>query len=349
MNMKKICRVLGYWFLLAGVMRADGAVWGSPEEEGKLIEQVRAHPELDYALCQVTREGALSTNAGLRLVYTAAYEDYTNLLNVVEQQDRAVSRYETPEGEQTPMDLAFAGKAYGAVELFARLRPDWLNPPPFRGTAPITSFVWRNDVEMTRKLLDWGANVNSRGVSANTLMEMAGRKSMEMFMLIRSQGGKCSFENKALSKWKPEIREQIIEKHRPFICHLVSNRLELADGEWVALPPKELLTSPVGGAAFPDWRELTSDERHQLEVAFQKAGAQCGGTVLLAYHDNHDPFFIQSSLVPILEGLNLVVIYIPPEGRKLPFHLQNDFFPLLPPLKPEDGYVSVPWGGGQEK
>ena len=347
--MKNICLVLNIYFLLAGSVRVEGAVWGSAAEEAKLIEQVKAHPEIDYALCQVTLEGALLTNGGLRLVYKAAHEDYTNLLAVVEQQDRAVSRYETPEGEQTPMDLAFAGKAFGAVELFARLRPDWLNPPPSRGTPPIILYIWKNDIEWTRKLLDWGANVDSRGVNANTPMEMAGRKSLEMYELIRGRGGKCSFENRALRKWDPEVRNQVIEKYRPHMCHLISNRLELATGEWVAVPPKELISSPAGELPFPSWRELTSDERYQLEKAFRKVGEQCGGTVLLAYHDADDHLFIRWSIIPILEGLNLVGIFIPPEGDKLPFHLKNDSFPLLPPLKPADGEISVPLGGDQGK
>lgn len=345
--MKIICIVLGINILLAGSVRTEGAVWGNPAEEAKLIEQVKAHPEIDFAICQVTLEGTLSTNGGLRLVYKAAHEDYTNLLMVVEQQDRAVSRYETPEGELTPMDMAFAGKAFGAVELFARLRPDWLNPPPSRGSSQVATFVWKNNVELTRKLLDWGANVDSRGVNAETLMEIAADSSLEMYELIRNRGGKCSFENKALSKWKPEVRNQVIEKYRPHLCHLISNRLELADSEWVTLPPKEPVSSPAGGPAFPSWRDLTSDERYQLEKAFQKVGEQCGGTVLLAYHDAHDHFFIRSSIIPILEGLNLVGIFIPPEGGELPFHLKNDFFPTLPPLKPEDGYTAVPFGGDQ--
>lgn len=344
-NMKNICLVLSVYFLLAGSVRMEGAVWGNPEEEAKLIEQVKAHPEIDYAVGQVTLEGEMSTNGGLRLVYKAAHEDYTNLLVVMEQQDRAVSRYETPEGQQTPMDLAFAGKAFGAVELFARLRPDWLNPPPSRGTPQVILYVWKNDVELTRMLLDWGANVDSRGVNANTPMEMAGSKSIEMYELIRSRGGKCSFENRALRKWNPEVRNQVIEKYRPLMCHLISNRLELANGEWVALPPKELIASPAGGPSFPSWRELTSDERYQVEKALQKVGEQCGGTVLLAYHDAHDHLFIRSSIIPILEGLNLVGIFIPPEGEKLPLHLKHDCFPLLPPLKPADGDIPAPLGG----
>lgn len=331
-----VCLFLG----IAGI--GDAAVWGSSQEEAEVIERVKAHAHIDYADYRVGfRWEAATPPAGWSFVCRAAYENYTNLLVVLEQQDQVVSRYVVPPNEKSPLAVAYDGEAYDAIEYLARMRPEWMNPKPAEGMPVIIQAVTGNQLDLTARLLDWGADVNSRGINVDTLMDVAGRRSLQMYELIRRRGGRASDENKGISRFKPEVRAQLVEKLTPNMLCMASNQLIWTNRRQIHLPPRQ---EPAGnsGYPFPAWRDLSGDESYELEKLLEEAGEAGGGTILLKYTEPLDRLFLQSAVIPILDRLNLVGLWIPPDGEPLPLVMRHDYFPLLPPVQPEDGYSVVP-------
>ena len=133
----------------------------------------------------------------------------------------------------------------------------------------------------------------------------------------------------------------MVEKLTPNMLCMASNQLIWANQRQIHLPPRQ---EPAGNSGYPfsTWRDLSSDEQYELEKLLEEAGEAGGGTILLKYAEPLDWLFLQSAVIPILDRLNLVGLWIPPDGETLPLVMRHDYFPLLPPVQPEDGYSVVP-------
>lgn len=307
-----------YWVMcLSGICSGKSSFYEHDEgEEREMIEFAKTHPEIDFAAYNSYPYSGQAREADFfPFIQYAAACNYPNLLAYLEKSSRAVSRYTLGESEPSPIETAINQGADDSVDFLGKVRPDWLSSS---GWAPVETAMAHDNVQLMRKFIDFGFDVNAyRGFMDSTWMDNSLTKSLEMYELIRSQGGRFSVG----IGWPLPLRKQLLEKYAGEMCHLYTNGMIFPDGTRVDYEMEG-----------DNSRQLSAPAMYALEHALENVGMRCKGTMLMVFH-TQNPFEVRFDIQSILDRLNLAVLCIP-EGmekktEEWPKPVLHVFFPKV--------------------
>ena len=319
----------------------------SKAEEDRLIAFVKAHPEVDFAsyhlpvTADIQKEGHGST-----LVACAARFNFTNLLGVLERENKAISRYQFQRASDSPLFEAYACQSTDALVELAKMRPDWLLNPP-NGASIVFDMVAMGDKATLQRILDLGADVNAIDpLDGRTLLDRVSRDS-DWFDLVRTHGGRRILLAHGVDAIKSPVpakyRERKIQQYFNEAVQVYSNRMVFHNGSSVALPGFDMADGWLGSIQMAKWREMSGAEEHALEQELKPLGEQCGGVVIFRCYGG-GVYHLRPHIEPILNRLNLIGIYLAQDGTGSPYVRPRDFCPFIAPAtspKPAEDSASA--------
>ncbi len=319
----------------------------SKEEEDRLIAFVKAHPEVDFASFHVPVTADIQKDGHERtLVACAARFNFTNLLEVLERENKAISRYRYQRESDSPLFEAYACQSTDALVKLANMRPDWLLNP-LNGASIVFYMVAMGDKATLHRLLDLGADVDAiYPLDGRTLLDHVSSDS-DWFDLVRTHGGRRLFLAHGVDEIKSPVpakyRERKIQQYFNEVVQVYSNRMVFQNGSSVALPGFDMADCWLGSIQMAKWRELSGEEERALEQDLKTQGDRCGGVVVFRCYGG-GVYHLRSHIEPILNRLNVIGIYLTQNGVGSPYVRQRDFCPFLPPAtlpKPDEDSASA--------
>jgi hypothetical protein len=302
----------------------------SEAEESRWVAFVEAHPEMDFASYRMRED---VTN-GMQLISFAAGRNYDRLLTVMEQRGGAIRRHVVQDNTASPLALALMFEADEAVEVLLKIRPEWANRfDPFLGSVPVYVPMAKTDVPGVKRLLDHGADADSvDGLTGQSLLQNAALRSLEMYELVRRQGGRQN-QSRHLFQWKPEIRAALIEKNMPLASSVYPDKIVFASGVGVDYPRVETATNAFGQERVllsPLPQEAVVVLKHELGVV----GLKGSGTLIMkCYGDSYNG--LARWIEPLLSELNLAAIYVHEYGRPSSPKTPGSYVPTIQKASPE--------------
>lgn len=298
----------------------------SKAEEDRLVAFVNAHPEIDYTTYRMD-ESVIDREEfhGQSLLICALASNYTNLIDLLEQKQQVVSRYEYKLGtNHNLLFRALAWQAYDAMGQIVRIRPDLMNETvvgdPFIFSVPSTG----NQSALVQ-LLDTGLDVNEyRDTHGQTLLDAVSRDS-DWFELVRRYGGRRSTQKNALPQ---AFRERKLRECASRAATISLDRIIFPGGRSVELPGYDMIENLTPSIMSAKWRELSGADEHALEKELRTLGEGCGGLVIFRCGEG-GVYHLRPHIEPILNRLNLAGIYLMQIGTSSPFVRQSDFCPYI--------------------
>jgi hypothetical protein len=302
----------------------------SRAEEDKWVSFVEAHPGNDYAIYRMRED---VTN-GMTMINFAAGRNYYRLLDVMEQSGGAIRRYEIPENNASPLTLAMLFEADEAVDMLLKTRPEWANRfDPVMGSSPIYVAMTKTNIAGVELLLDHGADVDSvDGMTGQTLLQNAALRSPEMYELVRRHGGRQN-QGQYLFRWKPEIREALVNKYSTMACSAYPDRMVFASGATVYYPGTETVTNALG-QEWAKYLPLPQSAADVLRQELSAVGLRGSGTILINCHAGSQKGLARW-VEPCLTDLNLAAIYVSEEDRSLSPGNPDSYVPSIQGASPE--------------